>query len=248
MASCGPAPVGSGQAMTFELRNADGSEAEMSGNGIRCLVHAAIDSGAVKARDGDSLGVLTAVGQRQVLVRKLSQGWLWASTDMGAPKVRGERERCNVGHGQLFVEVGNPHLVVLGPDPMTVDVATLGPALSAEAGSATGGVNVEFVTLGRARRTDDAGLGTRGGRNDGLWHRLVAAATALHHWGRVGSKVTVNQPGGAAEVELRPDGSATLSGPSRRIGRCWLDGGGAGPCWLEARGAHGGESEVAGER
>lgn len=245
----GPAPVGSGQAMTFELRNADGSEAEMSGNGIRCLVHAAIDSGAVKARDGDSLGVLTAVGQRQVLVRKLSQGWLWASTDMGAPKVRGERERCNVGHGQLFVEVGNPHLVVLGPDPMTVDVATLGPALSAEAGSATGGVNVEFVTLGPGRDELTMRVWERGvGETMACGTGSVAAATALHHWGRVGSKVTVNQPGGAAEVELRPDGSATLSGPSRRIGRCWLDGGGAGPCWLEARGAHGGESEVAGER
>ena len=35
--------------MTFELRNADGSEAEMSGNGLRCLAHAAIDSGAVTA-------------------------------------------------------------------------------------------------------------------------------------------------------------------------------------------------------
>jgi len=48
----------------------------------------------------------------------------------------------------------------------------------------------------------------------------VAAAAALHHWGRVGTEVTVNQPGGAAEVELRPDGVALLSGPSRRVGRC----------------------------
>src|SRR5580658_6962245 len=44
----GPPPVGSSDEMTFELRNADGGEAEMSGNGLRCLVHAAIDSGAVK--------------------------------------------------------------------------------------------------------------------------------------------------------------------------------------------------------
>ncbi len=50
----------------------------------------------------------------------------------------------------------------------------------------------------------------------------VAAAAALHHWGRVGTKVTVNQPGGAAEVELRLDGTAVLSGPSRRVGTCRL--------------------------
>jgi diaminopimelate epimerase len=50
----------------------------------------------------------------------------------------------------------------------------------------------------------------------------VAAAAALHHWGRVGTKVTVNQPGGAAEVELGADGVAVLSGPSQRIGQCSL--------------------------
>ena len=51
----------------------------------------------------------------------------------------------------------------------------------------------------------------------------VAAAAALHRWGRVGPKVTVNQPGGAAEVELRPDGMAVLTGPSRRVGTCRLE-------------------------
>ena len=47
----------------------------------------------------------------------LEDGWMWASTEMGEVKVVGEDERCNVGHGQMFVDVGNPHLVVLGPDP-----------------------------------------------------------------------------------------------------------------------------------
>ena len=41
-----------------------------------------------------------------------------------------------------------------------------------------------------------------------------AAAAALHHWGRVGTAVTVHQPGGLPSVELRPDGTATLTGPS----------------------------------
>jgi diaminopimelate epimerase len=139
---------GRGGTMTFELRNADGSEAEMSGNGLRCLVHAAIDEGLIAAGPGDRVAVVTPAGQRQVHVRRLQRGWMWASTEMGTPQVSGEAERCNVGHGQLFVDVGNPHLVVLGPDPSTVDVATLGPSLSRVAGAATGGVNVEFVALG----------------------------------------------------------------------------------------------------
>ena len=83
--------------MTFELRNADGSEAEMSGNGLRCLAHAAIDAGAVTARSGDSFGVLTPAGRREVHVRDLEDGWMWASTEMGEVKVVGEDERLQRG-------------------------------------------------------------------------------------------------------------------------------------------------------
>jgi diaminopimelate epimerase len=219
----GPPPPGSSDKITFELRNADGSEAEMSGNGLRCLAHAAIDAGAISGRPGDHFGVLTPAGRREVHIRDLEEGWLWASTEMGTVKIVGDGERCNVGHGQLFVDVGNPHLVVLGPDPTTVDVAALGPALSQEAGAATDGVNVEFVALGPARDELTMRVWERGvGETLACGTGSVAAAAALHYWGRVGPKVTVSQPGGAAEVELRPDGTAVLTGPSRRVGTCRL--------------------------
>ena len=225
----GPPPVGSSDEMTFELRNADGGEAEMSGNGLRCLVHAAIDSGAVKIGPGGTLGVLTPAGRREVSVHALEDGWMWASTEMGEPKVVGPSDSCNVGNGQLFVDVGNPHIVVLGPDPRTLDVASLGPALSDETGG-QGGVNVEFVTLGPGRDELTMRVWERGvGETQACGTGSVAAAAALHHWGRVGTKVTVNQPGGSAEVELRPDGTAVLSGPSRRVGTCRLLLGGPRP-------------------
>jgi diaminopimelate epimerase len=225
----GPPPAGSSDEMTFELRNADGGEAEMSGNGLRCLVHAAIDSGAVKIGPGGTLGVLTPAGRREVSVHALEDGWMWASTEMGEPKVVGPSDSCNVGNGQLFVDVGNPHIVVLGPDPRTLDVASLGPALSDETG-AQGGVNVEFVTLGPGRDELTMRVWERGvGETQACGTGSVAAAAALHHWGRVGTKVTVNQPGGSAEVELRPDGTAVLSGPSRRVGTCRLLLGGPRP-------------------
>jgi diaminopimelate epimerase len=220
----GPAPAGSSAKVTFELLNADGSEAEMSGNGLRCLAHAVIDTGHVHGRPGDIFPVLTPAGLRNVHVRDLLDGQMWASTEMGEVTVTGSDKRCNVGHGQLFVDVGNPHLVVLGPDPRTVDVASLGPSLSAKTGELTGGVNVEFVALGPGRDELTMRVWERGvGETRACGTGSVAAAMALHHWGRVGTKVTVNQPGGAAEVELRPDGVAVLSGPSHRVGRCWLD-------------------------
>jgi diaminopimelate epimerase len=231
----GPPPVGSSDEMTFELRNADGGEAEMSGNGLRCLVHAAIDSGAVKLGPGGTLGVLTPAGRREVRVHALEDGWMWASTEMGEPKVVGPADNCNVGNGQLFVDVGNPHLVVLGPDPRTLDVASLGPALSDETG-AQGGVNVEFVTLGPGRDELTMRVWERGvGETQACGTGSVAAAAALHHWGKVGTKVTVNQPGGAADVELRSDGTAVLSGPSRRVGTCRLQLRGPGQTGVDRR-------------
>ena len=166
--------------------------------------------------------VVTPVGERAVHIRKLGGGEMWASTEMGQPMVIGAAELCNVGNGQLLVSVGNPHLVVLGPGPDGVDIATLGPQLSAAAGQ--DGLNVEFAALGPGPDEVTMRVWERGvGETLACGTGSVAVAAAFHHWGRVGRKVTVNQPGGAAEVELRSDGVAVLSGPSRRIGRCEIE-------------------------
>ncbi len=212
-----PAADGAGDTMTFHLRNADGGEAEMSGNGMRCLAHAALDAGWVD--EATSFGVRTPVGSRQVTIRRTAEANVaWAAVEMGAPVVGGDADRCNVGHGQLLVDMGNPHLVVLGPDPDTVDVATLGRTLEA---SQPAGVNVEFVTLGPGPDEITMRVWERGvGETQACGTGACAAAVALHHWGRVGRTVTVHQPGGAVAVDWRPDGTLALSGPSERIGSC----------------------------
>jgi diaminopimelate epimerase len=217
----GSGPTGEGIRLSFRLWNADGSEAEMSGNGMRCLAHAALDDGWIG--EGEPVGVITPAGRREVRVRRSGPepGLTWATVEMGPVKVGGEENRCNVGHGQLLVDVGNPHLVVLGPDPDTVDVGTLGPLLEA---TDPAGLNVEFVALGPGPDTVTMRVWERGvGETESCGTGSVAAAAALHHWNRVGRTVTVNQPGGAAAVELRSDGTATLTGPSRRIASCTVE-------------------------
>ena len=205
-----------GAALSFRLWNADGSEAEMSGNGIRCLAHEALERGWVP--EGEAFGVTTPAGMREVSISRKGEGIAWGSVDMGVVKVEGETDRCNVGHGQLLVDVGNPHLVVLGPDPATIDVETLGPLLEK---SDPAGLNVEFVALGPAADEVTMRVWERGvGETEACGTGSCAAAVALHHWGRVGTSVTVQQPGGVAAVELRGDGSALLSGPSERIATC----------------------------
>lgn len=211
-----------GAVSRFLLWNADGSPAEMSGNGLRCAAHALSDTGWAPAPSGTgevTLDFTTPAGPRQVRLRPGPRpGWAWGSVDMGPVTVATGPGCCNVGNGRLEVDAGNPHLVVLGPDPGTVDVAGLGPALG---GSVPGGRNVEFVALGPGpdeltMRVWERGVGETAACGTGS----CAAAAAMHAWGRVGTKVTVNQPGGAVEVALREDGSAVLSGPSERVATC----------------------------
>jgi diaminopimelate epimerase len=203
--------------LRFELRNADGSEAEMSGNGMRCLVQAALDAGVVPA-DHPFL-VLTAAGCRQVTVRRTEKsGVVWAAVEMGIAKIEGEADRCNIGHGDIKVDMGNPHLVVLGPDPSVVNVERLGPELER---SVPGGQNVEFIALGPGPDEITMRVWERGvGETLACGTGASAAAAAMHYWGRVGRRVTVHQPGGDADVELREDGSVVLCGPSERIATC----------------------------
>lgn len=208
-------------AATFELRNADGSSAEMSGNGMRCLAQAALDAGLVAA--DVAFAVVTPAGERTVTVRPLGgPGRAWVAVEMGTATIDGaDGERCNVGHGQLRVDIGNPHLVVLGPDPAVVAVESLGPAL--EAGVA-GGRNVEFVALGPGPDQITMRVWERGvGETLACGTGACAAAVALHHWGRVGRRVTVHQLGGDADVELRPDGTIVLAGPTVRIAVCQIE-------------------------
>lgn len=208
-----------GSELSFRLWNADGSQAEMSGNGMRCLAHAALDAGWVE--EDRRFGVMTPAGHREVTIRRgPAQGETWGEVDMGPVKVRpdGQAERCNIGHGALLVDVGNPHLVVLGPDPETLDVARMGAELER---SDPAGLNVEFATLGPEPDAVTMRVWERGvGETQACGTGSCAAAAALHHWGRVGRAVTVHQPGGAVAVELRPDGTATLAGPSVLIAEC----------------------------
>jgi diaminopimelate epimerase len=214
---------------SFRLWNADGSEAEMSGNGLRCLAHALADGGWspgwTESPGGAARGsavemrFATPAGARVVRLRPGPHpGEAWGSVDMGPVSVAAAPGACNVGDGQAEVDTGNPHLVVLGPDPAGVDVATLGPLLGE---AVPGGRNVEFVTLGPGpdeitMRVWERGVGETAACGTGS----CAAAAAVHRWGRVGTRVTVHQPGGAAEVALATDGTAVLSGPSQRVATC----------------------------
>ena len=218
------AAAGSGADVVMELLNADGSRAEMSGNGIRCLAQAVLDAGLV---DGTELTVATDAGLKHITVRRTEDPTtIWASVDMGEARLLDDPDVCNVDQGRLRVDMGNPHVVLLGPDPAHVDVAGIGAELER---ATPGGTNVEFVALGPGRDEVTMRVWERGvGETQACGTGACAVAVAVHAWGRVGAKVTVQQPGGAAVIDLSGP-TVVLSGPAQLIARIeWLGGRGGG--------------------
>ena len=202
--------------VTMELRNADGGVAEMSGNGLRCLGQAVVDAGLAA---GPEVTVATLAGPRRVHVLPAPHagpGAAWVSADMGLAKVGPDQPDQWLGWRARPVDVGNPHLVLLGTDPAGVDVASMGPRID---GRHAGGVNVEFVMVGPGPDELTLRVWERGvGETLACGTGATAAAAAAHEWGLVGTSVVVHQPGGDALIELTPD-TAVLSGPVHRIAR-----------------------------
>ncbi|HVL02836.1 MAG TPA: diaminopimelate epimerase, partial [Acidimicrobiales bacterium] len=129
--------------VTMGLRNADGSRAEMSGNGIRCLGQA-----VARARGCDTidLAVATDAGVRRLHVRP-GPDPVTAAVDVAMGPARpgpvlsglpGLVEVTKVA----TVDMGNPHLVLLVDDPVSFDLAALGPACQDHFDQ---GINVELV-------------------------------------------------------------------------------------------------------
>lgn len=188
-------PAERGTGPTMELYNADGSRAEMSGNGIRCMAMAMVDAGL----SGPEMVVHTDAGDRHVSVD--DDGWV--SVDMGMAKI----DPKDVG--VAFVNMGNPHTVVEVEDLTRLNVAKRAAEWQ--------GRNVEFVVIGPGTDQLSLRVWERGvGETQSCGTGACAAAAAAFIWGKVGPHVTVKQPGGNATVDLKSE-TIVLSGPADHI-------------------------------
>jgi diaminopimelate epimerase len=224
-------PALSGGDIGMELRNADGGRAETSGNGLRCMAMAAVDSDLVS---GTEFAIETAAGvHRVVLGRRDAPGLADVSVEMGRLKVLQLPPVSDVAlpgsatqpWPSWFVDVGNPHLVVFGPSLSGVDVAAIGPRLEAER---PGGQNVEITTFEPESGDLTMVVWERGaGVTLACGTGSAAAAAALHAAGISAARVRVHNPGGIAEVTLtgndRSAPLAQLAGPVRRVARVEVD-------------------------
>ena len=200
--------------VTMQLFNADGSRAELSGNGIRCLAQAVLQAGLaapprVRIRTDAGLRTVTAHERTGPRTHVLS-------VDMGPAKV-GEDEPDWLDDDVIRavrVDTGNPHLVLHVPDPdRGFDVARVGRDID---GATPGGMNVHTVAVAREPghlvvRSWERGAGLTQACGTGA----CAAAAAARSWDLVGADVTVHMPGGTAEVTLGH--TVTLKGPATAI-------------------------------
>jgi diaminopimelate epimerase len=184
--------------LAMELLNADGSPAEMSGNGLRCLVQAAVLAGWVS---GPTVTVATAAG-----VRTAQVDGDFIRVDMGPVVIEGTDE------DDMLLNVGNPHRVRRVPDPATYDLAT--------EGAERPDVNFEIIAAASTPDTVKMRVHERGaGETLACGTGACAVAVAASKWGLVtGTVVTVQQPGGDAEVDITDTDHVQLAGPVTYIG------------------------------
>ena len=203
-----------GYAARMVLYNADGSRAEMSGNGIRCFAQAL----AARRGDFDDQLILTDAGARLVTIEPTDDpATALATVEMGSVDPIGEPSGwaalgCHPDRPVAHYSLGNPHSVVGVDDVDVVDLHQLGAAVSH--------VNLEIVEPGD--RTDEIRMRVheRGaGITEACGTGACASAVAAASWGLAtprDGKLVVHMDGGSATVALdTPEaGRVTLTGPA----------------------------------
>lgn len=211
----------------MDYRNADGSIAEMCGNGVRVFAHYLLRAGLATIEPGTTLPIGTRAGVRDVTTStngyQVDLGRWRLSGDDPLAKARG----LDVARPGLGIDVGNPHVVVaLASDEELAGleleyIPELEPSLP-------DGANVEFVVPGEPLVRDGIGHVTMRVFERGVGETLscgtgvAATALAVRHWAgeRAPDNWRVEVPGGALGVRMFPaeDGEhVALSGPAQLV-------------------------------
>jgi len=230
----------------MDYRNADGSVAEMCGNGVRVFALYLDRLGLWP--DDDEVAVATRAGVMRVRRVPAPQGQgegAWFAFDIGRWHVPGGAAAVAAGFDAevavaglpvdrpaLGVDVGNPHTVLALPDEAELTAADLTRAPQVRP-APPHGTNVELVVplgetvvdgrpTGRVRmRVHERGVGETRSCGTGA----VAAAMAVRTWAGAGAPDVwlVDVPGGTVRVTALPDEHAELAGPATLVAEADVD-------------------------
>jgi diaminopimelate epimerase len=214
----------------MRMFNADGSEAEMCGNGIRCVAKYAYDHALVRV---NPMRVETDAGVKVIDLTLGTDGKVAAATvDMGEPAlhpkvipvaVEGDRAvdvPISAGGAKFrmtCVSMGNPHAVIYVEDVGSVELEKLGPELEHHA-IFPSRTNVQFVQVHSSgevtMRTWERGSGATLACGTGASAVCVAGVLT----GRSGREIQVHLPGGDLHVVWRQDNNHVyLTGPAVEV-------------------------------
>lgn len=204
----------------MDYRNADGSVAQMCGNGVRVFAHYLRSSG-LEGRD--EFVVASLAGPRPVLVHHADDYRAEVTVEMGKVNRLGAGA-ATVGGRRLTglaVDVGNPHLACVVADLTAGELAALDVSapVSFDPAQFPDGVNVEVLTPLRDgavwMRVHERGVGETRSCGTGT---VAAACAALEEHGKPAGSVLVRVPGGEVTVEIT-DTTSFLRGPSILVAR-----------------------------
>jgi diaminopimelate epimerase len=219
----------------MRMFNADGSEAEMCGNGIRCVAKYAFDHGLSK---NNPMKVETGRGVLMLRLETIGGKVRNVTVDMGEPilslpEIPVDREQLlraardnefrlsvqpsNESLDMSFVSVGNPHAVIYTLDVKSIEIARIGPTIEHHKAFPRR-INVHWVQVHSpsevTMRTWERGSGITWACGTGACAVCVAGVLT----GRTSRKLLAHLPGGDLTLEWREsDNHVYMTGPATEV-------------------------------
>ncbi len=220
-----------GKEHEFAMRifNADGSEAETCGNGIRCFAKYVYERGMT---DKTEFVIETLAGPNRVRLNVSGGTVVSVRSNMGKPRFeraeipmtgpagRVMEEPLTLDDGRVFqvtcANIGNPHAVVFVEDATKIDLADIGPRIERHPAFPQR-TNVEFVTV-RDRANIVMRIWERGsGITMASGSGSCGSALASMITGRVDRRVNVHLVYGVLTIEWAEDGCVYQEGPATEV-------------------------------
>ena len=212
------------------LFNADGSQAPMCGNGIRCFSHYLVNNHLV---DGNEFVVKTVPGDLTIRVNyDEEKDDFSARVNMGKPifnikelinteKEQFLREKINIDGKEIeisYIFMGTDHSVIFVNDFSDYDIDEIGKKIENYTDLFPKKVNVNFVKVYDRKRLDVITWERGAGRTLACGTGATASAVLARTFGFVDNKVNVKVPGGQLVIEYEGgENDAFMTGPSEKI-------------------------------
>jgi diaminopimelate epimerase len=210
------------------IYNADGSRAEMCGNGIRCVAKYAVEHGLAP---GPELRIETDAGVKTAECRCINGRVRDVRIDMGVPSLAAENLPSDLGVDRLVehplviagthynvtaVSMGNPHLVVFLDDLKAVDLALVGPHFE-NAPDFPKRINTHFARVKSPARVTIKTWERGSGATDACGTGACAVCVAGVITGRTERAITASLPGGDLKIEWGSDDHVYMTGPAVEV-------------------------------